>query len=53
MAMYGIGTLSLIDRVENQNLTHKGYADDGNVAGSLESMRIVLDKLFEQGSAFG
>ena len=37
--------------LEDQNLTHKWYADDGNVAGSLESLRFVLDKLY--GSAFG
>ena len=53
MAMYGVAILPLIDMLEDQNLTHKWYADDGNVAGSLESLRFVLDKLYEHGSAFG
>ena len=39
--------------LEYQNLTHKWYADDDNVAVSLESLRIALDKLYEQGWAFG
>ena len=34
-------------------LSIQWYADDGNVAGSLESLRIVLDKLYEHGGAFG
>ena len=34
-------------------MTHKWYADDGNVTGSLESLQIVLDKLYEHGGAFG
>ena len=42
----------LIDLVDYQNLTRKWYADDGNVPGSLESLRIVLDELFERGSVF-
>ena len=53
MAMYGVAILPLIDMLEDQNLTHKWYADDGNVAGSLESLRLVLDKLYEHDSAFG
>ena len=53
MAMYGVATLPLIDMLEDQNLTHKWYADDGYVAGSLESLRIALDKLYEHGGAFG
>ena len=53
MAMYGVAILPLIDMLEDQNLTHKWYADDGNVAGSLETLRLVLDKLYEHGSAFG
>ena len=53
MAMYGVTTLPLIDMLEDQNLTHKWYTDDSNVAGSLESLRIVLDKLYEHGGAFG
>ena len=53
MAMYGVATLPLIDMPEDQNLAHKWYPDDGNVAGSLESLRIVLDKVYEHGGAFG
>ena len=34
-------------------MTHKWHADDNNVAGSLESLPIVLNKLNERGSAFG
>ena len=49
MAINGVATFLLIDMLEDQNLTHKGYADDGNVAGSLESPRIVLDDLYEYG----
>ena len=51
--MYGVATLPLINMLEDQNLTHKLYADDGYVAGSLESLRIVPDKLYEHGVAFG
>ena len=39
--------------LEDQKLIYKRYADDGNVTGSLESLRIVLDKLYENVSAFG
>ena len=53
MAMYGVATIPLIHMLEDQNLTHKWYADDGNMAGSLESLRIMLDKLYEHGGAFG
>ena len=45
MAMYGVATHPLMYMLEDQNLTHKWYADDGNVAGSLKSLRIALDKL--------
>ena len=51
--MYGVATLPPIDMLEDRNLTHKWYADDGNVEGSLESQRSVLDKLYEHGGAFG
>ena len=53
MAMCEVATLPLIDMLEDQNLTHKWYADDGNLADSLESLQIVLDKLYEHGAAFG
>ena len=53
MSMYGVATLPLIDMLEDQILTYKWYADDSNVTGSLESLRKVLDKLYEHGLAFG
>ena len=53
MAMYGAATLPLIDMLEDQNLTYRWYADDGNVAGSLESLRIVLDMHYEHVGAIG
>ena len=53
MALYRVAVLPLIDMLEDQNMTHKWYADDGNVTGSIESVRIVLDKLYEHGGAFG
>ena len=52
MTTYGVSTLLLIDMLEDQSLTHKWYADDGNVASSLESLQIVLDKLYECGGLF-
>ena len=51
--MYGVAEFPIIDMLENQNLTHKWYADNGNVAGIFESLRIVLEKLYEGGGAFG
>ena len=53
MAMYGVATNPLIDMLEDQNLTHKWFAEDGNEPGSLESRRIMLDKPYEHGVAFG
>ena len=52
MLLYGVATLPLIDIIEDHDFTHKLYADEGNVAGSLELLRIVLDKLYEHGSPF-
>ena len=52
MTMYGVAVLPPIDMVEDQNLTNNWYADEGNVAGSLERQRIVLDKLNEHRGAF-
>ena len=34
-------------------MIHTRCADDGNGAGGRESLRIVVDKLNEHGSAFG
>ena len=53
MTMYGVAIIPLIAMFENQNLTKKWYADNGNVAGSLETLRIKLSKLNEHGGAFG
>ena len=39
--------------LEDQYLTHKWYAYDGNVVGSFESLRIVLNKLYDHRGAFG
>ena len=52
MATYGVATHPLNEMLEDQNLTHKGFADDGIVTGSLESLWIVPDKLYENGDAF-
>ena len=52
MLLYGVATLPLIDILEYQNFPHKWYADEGNVADSLELLRIVLDKLYEHGGLF-
>ena len=49
MLLYGVATLPLIDILEDHDFTHKWYADEGNVAGSLELLRIVLDKLYDYG----
>ena len=35
--MYEVATLPLIVMLKDQNLTHNWYADDGNVAGRLDS----------------
>ena len=53
MAMYGIAILPLIELVQDPKITQKWYADDGNVAGSLDDMKVVHDKLKQHGSAFG
>ena len=53
MAMYGIAILPLIELVQNPKVTQKWYADDGNVAGSLDDLKVVHDKLKQHGSAFG
>ena len=47
MAMQRVATLPLIYIPEDQNLTHKWYADENSVAGSPESLRILLGKLYE------
>ena len=52
MAMNGVAILSLIDMLEDQNLTHKWHADEGNVAGSLESVQFLLVKFNKHGDAY-
>ena len=53
MAMYGIALLPLIELVKNPKVTQKWYADDSNVAGSMDDLKVVYDKLTQHGSAFG
>ena len=43
----------LIVMLEDQNLTLKWQADDGNVAGSFESLRVLADNFHEEGGALG
>ena len=35
------------------NVTQKGYADDGNAVGKLSSLRTVLDKIVSLSNCFG
>ena len=53
MVMYGIAILPLIELVEKTKVTQKQYADDGNVPGSVDDLKIVHDKLKQHSSAFG
>ena len=53
MAMYGIAILPLIDLCSDLKITQKWYADDGNVAGSLEDLKTVHERLKQHGPAFG
>ena len=53
MAMYGIGVIPLIELMQKPNVTQKRYADDGNAAGGLRSLRAKLDNLNVHGKAFG
>ena len=39
MAMYGLAILPLIEKVSDDNLIQKWYADDGNAAGSVEALK--------------
>ena len=43
MAMYGLATLPLIKLVNDNSLTQKWCADDGNAVGNLISLQRVLD----------
>ena len=51
--MYGVAALPLVDMLGDKKLTVKWYPNYGNAAGSIESLRIVLDKLYEYGVAIG
>ena len=53
MSMYGIALLPLLDLVNEEGVLQKWYADDGNVAGSIESLRNFFEKLKLHGPAFG
>ena len=53
VAMYGIAILPLIELVQDLKFIQKWYADDGNVAGTLDDLKVVHDKLKQHGSAFG
>ena len=39
MSMYGIALLPLTDLVNEEGVLQKWYADDGDVANSIESLR--------------
>ena len=53
LAIYGIGVIPLIELMQKPNVTQKWYADDGNAAGGLKSLRTKLDNLDVHGKAFG
>ena len=52
MSMYGIALLPLTDLVNEEGVLQKWYADDGDVANSIESLRNLLGKLKLHGPAF-
>ena len=51
--MYGIALLPLMDLVNEEGVLQKWYADAGNAAGSIESLRNLFEKLKLHGPAFG
>ena len=53
MAMYGLATLPLIKLINDNSLTQKWYADDGNAVGNLKSLRRVLDNIIKHEKFFG
>ena len=53
MAMYGLAILPLIEKVSDDNLIQKWYADDGNAAGSVEALKVLLSNLKLHGPSFG
>ena len=52
MAMYGLATLPLIKLVNDNSLTHKWCADDGNAVSNLISLRRVLDNIIKHENFF-
>ena len=52
MAMYGLATLLLIKLVNDNSLTQKWCADDGNAVSNLISLRRVLDNIIKHGQFF-
>ena len=53
MAMFGLATLLLKKLVNDNSLTQKWYADDGNAVGNLKKLRSVVDNIIEHGKFFG
>ena len=53
MAMYGIAIIPLIERLENDEICQKWYADDGSAVGNLDDLKVTLEKVIEHGKAFG
>ena len=53
ISMYGIALLPLMDLVNEEGVLQKWYADDGNVAGSIESLQNLFEKLKLHGPGFG
>ena len=53
MARYGVAVLPLMERVENERILQRWYADDGSVAEKLEELRHVLENVIKHGKHFG
>ena len=53
MAMFGGAILTLSDMLEDQIMTQRRYADDGNLAGFFESRSVVLYIFNSSGSTVG
>ena len=53
MAVYGLAILPLIEKVSDDKLIQKWYADDGNAAGSVKALKVLLSKLKLHGPSFG
>ena len=53
MAMYSLAIIPIIKLLSVDNVTQKGYADDGNAVGKLSNLRTVLDKIVSPGKFFG